>query len=324
MSRASLMEYSYTIKSDLFQLLSCVVKESNLPEEIEPEFYRKLHPDLVNLDDFEIIDHYKNIGAQEGRLGSPAAHKAGFLATIPGDKDVLEIGPFTRPLMFGKNVKYFDVLDRHALVERAKQISFPIIREVDIDFVSQNGDLSIVGSNKFDIVISSHCIEHQPDLIKHLAHVFNVLRPGGKYYLIIPDKRYCFDHFIPESEIGEVLRANQEQRSIHTIKSVYEHWVLTTHSNAVAHWMGHHEDPNASKRAERAHDTIMKYHASAGSYIDVHAWQFTPRSFRTLIDELANRSIINLCIERVYDTIWGSYEFMAVLQKPNAEGRHDT
>ncbi|AYO81303.1 methyltransferase domain-containing protein [Methylobacterium brachiatum] len=309
------MEYGYTIKSELFQRLTLAVEEGTLPQEFESDFYRLIHPDLTNLNEEELYEHYRGLGIQEGRLASPAAHRAGFLKTISRDREILEVGPFTKPLLCGDKVKYFDVLDRQGLLDRAKSISFPIVNEVDIDFVSPNGDLSVVGREKFDIVISSHCIEHQPSLIKHLTDVFNILRPGGQYYLIVPDKRYCFDHYIAESEIDEVVRAHREQRSIHTIKSVYEHWVLTTHSNPVAHWMGHHEDPNASKRAERAHDTIVKYHASAGAYIDVHAWQFTPESLRKLIQGLIDRGLVNFAIERVYNTVWGSYEFMAVLRK---------
>ena len=137
----------------------------------------------------------------------------------------------------------------------------------------------------------------------------------GKYYLIIPDKRYCFDHFLEESKIEEVLRANYENRRVHTVKSIYEHWVLTTHTNTVAHWLGQHDDPNADTKAERAQSVIDSYHSAQGGYIDVHAWQFTPHSFRNLIQELIDRQKIHFNIERVYQTVWGTYEFMAVLSR---------
>lgn len=39
---------------------------------------------------------------------------------------ILEIGPFTHPGFKGENVKYFDVLDREGILERAKKLSLPL------------------------------------------------------------------------------------------------------------------------------------------------------------------------------------------------------
>jgi hypothetical protein len=40
--------------------------------------------------------------------------------------------------------------------------------------------------------ISSHCIEHQPDLIGHLIGVARLLSTNGLYFLTILDKRSVF------------------------------------------------------------------------------------------------------------------------------------
>ena len=75
--------------------------------------------------------------------------------------------------------------------------------------------------DKFDYVISSYCIEHQPDLIKHLQDFEHVLQPGGFYFVLAPDKRYCHDHFMQESTIAEVNGAQQERRTVHHLASRY-------------------------------------------------------------------------------------------------------
>ncbi|MFG7489383.1 methyltransferase domain-containing protein [Methylorubrum rhodesianum] len=193
------MSYPYTRSSNLYNLLAAHVDRGSLPLEVEPDFYRLIHDDLKHKSDEEIVAHFREIGRLNGAVGSPAAHRAGFIKTLPDDVDILEIGPFTKPVIRGPRVKYFDVLDRKGLVERAKSIGFEMNGVVEIDYVSPIGNLEIVPSCSFDCVFSSHCIEHQPDLIRHLNHVSRILRDGGRYYLIVPDKRYCFDHFLEAS-----------------------------------------------------------------------------------------------------------------------------
>ncbi|WP_394536791.1 hypothetical protein [Methylorubrum rhodesianum] len=102
---------------------------------------------------------------------------------------------------------------------------------------------------------------------------------------------------------------------VHTAMSVFEHHALTTHSDPIGHWSNWHDDPNAGDFSRRAAHAVKLVDEAKGAYIDVHAWQFTPDSFRNLINELGNQELIDLTIERVYDTVWSQYEFMAVLKK---------
>ncbi len=201
------------------------------------------------------------------------------------------------------------------MLARAAEVGYPTDNCPDIDFVSPTGNLSIVPSDSFDVVFSSHCIEHQPDLVSHIQNVSRVLRGGGRYYLIIPDKRYCFDHYLDESEFNEVKRAFDEKRTVHSQKSIFEHYALTTHSRPIDHWCGEHSDPNVDRRFERATTAIQTFHQSRGSYVDVHAWQFTPDSFRELLGRCADEKLIDMRVLRVYDTVWGQYEFCAILEK---------
>jgi SAM-dependent methyltransferase len=286
-----------------------------LPLEFDHSFYRAHSPDLAHLSCEELPAHNMQHGRGEGRPGSRACHRAGFLATLPADAHLLEIGPFTRPVFRGPNARYFDVMDRQRLVARAQIQNYETDIAVDIDYVSPVGDLSVV-TETFDYVLSSHVIEHQPDLIQHLNHVARILRKGGLYYLMVPDKRYCFDHFIDESVIGEVRLAHRDQRRTHCFKSVYEHLVMTTHNNAIDHWNNMHDDPRRLERSARAESALRLFEDALGGYIDVHAWQFTPANFRTIMTELCKTAEIQLNVERVYETPRSSGEFCAVLRSP--------
>ena len=181
-----------------------------------------------------------------------------------------------------------------------------------IHWVDQNGDLGVV-DEKFDYCVSSHAIEHQPDLVRHLGAVSRLLSPGGRYVMAVPDRRYTFDHFIKESNIAEVIEAHRQKRTLHTLQSVIEHRALTTHNEPALHWQGQHGDGLIDPGKIRG--AIDEFENTVG-YLDVHAWIFTPRSFRSIIESLSALQLSNLTIERVFPTLRGSNEFYAVLHNP--------
>jgi SAM-dependent methyltransferase len=216
----------------------------------------------------------------------------------------------------GQRVKYFDVLDKQALIERAVLHNRSIQDARDIDYVSPTGDLSVIADEKFDIVLSSHCIEHQTDLVKHLNQVADILTSGGYYLLIIPDKRYCFDHFLAESTLADVDQAHFEQRTVHSLASVIEHNLLTTHNDAVRHWAGDHSGPDLLDEPGALERVMQEFRDAEGAYIDVHAWQFTPRSFLKLLGQLSTAGLAGLEPLHVFGTPANSLEFCAILRKP--------
>jgi SAM-dependent methyltransferase len=293
-----------------------------LPAEIDAAYYRSNNPDLTDFSDPALVDHYWRFGCGEGRCPSQLAKRQGLLDLIETTDDVLEIGPFTAPCARGPKVKYFDILDRTGLIDRATQIGYPIDDAPEIDFVSQTSDLTTVNAT-FDIVFSCHCIEHQPDLVRHLNEVAALLKPNGAYLLVIPDKRFIFDHYIPESTIAGVLEAHRERRRIHRLSSVVEHRALVTHNDPVRHWKGDHGTPRAHNNSHVIQAAMDEYDRSQGKYVDVHAWQFTPHGFRVITQQLHDLGLTKLSPTRVWGTPRPSMEFCAILSmgafSPRAE-----
>jgi len=284
-----------------------------LPPEFESRDYLLYNADLSGLSEEALADHYARFGADEGRRANSIASRADFAALIPQGAAALEIGPFCNPLLRGRRAKYFDVLSHSVLVERATSLDIPHADVPRIDYVSDTGDLSIV-DRQFDFVLSSHCLEHQPDLVTHLRNVERLLRPRGRYFLLVPDKRYCFDHFLNESTLADVLEAFEEKRTYHSLKSVLEHRILTTHNEAVQHWAHDHGEYMQDYETRTA-AALEEYRSSNGSYIDVHAWYFTPASARVLLTSLRTLRFTELEIERLYPTRKGTNEFWLVLRK---------
>ena len=236
-----------------------------------------------------------------------------FVGLIPLNNSVLEIGPFAQPVLRGPHVRYVDVLSTEDLRKRARALGMDETKVPNIGWVSNGSDLSVV-NDTFDAVVSSHAIEHQPDFVGHLNQVADLLKPNGSYYLLVPDHRYCFDHFLTPSTVAQVLGAHLENRTVHSLSSVVEHRALTTHNDPARHWAGDHGDPNEN-RASRIASAIQEISDANGAYIDVHAWYFTPRSFREVITDLSATKHISFSVQRMFPTRPNSNEFWAILQK---------
>lgn len=236
-----------------------------------------------------------------------------FIELADSGVSCLEVGPFDSPLLSGVNIEYFDVLSQHELQLRASQHGRSPERVPFIHHVSKFGNLDVV-DKRFNSVISSHVIEHQTDLVRHLQSVERILDNDGKYYLIIPDKRYCFDSNLAESNLAQVLAAFVETRTKHTLESVLEHRCMTTHNNPYLHLFGMHGDLDFNSLSQRFKSAVDEFEKSE-DYLDVHAWYFTPKSFSVIIHGLNVLSLIKLKVEKVYSTPYGEFEFCAILTK---------
>lgn len=282
------------------------------PSSFDPEIY-KTHEDLKDLDLGELIKHYEFYGKNEGRKCSEIDSRNSIIEILKQNKSkTLEIGPFDCPLITGENVKYLDVLNKEELIDRCKKINR--VNNIDnIPFIDYTNGLKNI-QEKFDIVISCHSIEHQLSLIDHLNEVYNVLENNGYYVLIIPDKRYCFDHFIQETSLLEVLDDYFSKRDNHSIKSLIEHRCYTTHNDCARHWNGDHGQKFIDNNKFLLKYSLKEYIDKTG-YIDVHNYQFTPDSFNEIITKLVFLNLTKFRIEEIYSTLTNSNEFFVILKR---------
>lgn len=288
-----------------------------LRERFAPEFspgcYRAYYPALALLSDAALARHYERRGRAEGRVGAPQALRRQFIDALQTDAPALEIGAFHRPMLKGPATRHFDIRTHDQLVAYAEEIGEDPSGVPPVDFVSPLGDMSIIGE-RFALVASSHVVEHQPDLVGHLRQVETLLEPGGLYALVIPDCRYCFDHFIAPSTVAEAVAA--QGLRVHGLGKIIEMRALTTHNDAVRHWHGDHGEPD--NVADMTREAIREWEASGGGYVDVHGWRFTPDSFREIVTQLRSLGLTGFTAHRVYPTPYRSSEFCAVLEKPAA------
>lgn len=105
----------------------------------------------------------------------------------------LEIGPLHRPMdrHAGMDIDYVD----RCTVEELRQ-HYPELKDlplVEPDILGDAETLAGVPAGKYDFVIAAHVIEHMKNPIRALEAWCRVARPGGRIYLITPDKRVIFD-----------------------------------------------------------------------------------------------------------------------------------
>ena len=280
------------------------------------KIYKLKNIDLILLDNEQLYNHYLNFGINEGRICNEIESRQDITKFISNDFKCLEIGPFDCPVIKGENVKYFDVLNKEELIERAKSINrtSQINNIPFIHYHNNNANLKII-NDKFNLILSCHSIEHQINFIKHLNDVSELLLPNGCYVIICPDKRYCFDHFIKESTIADIFNMNNND-SRHSLKSIIEHRVLVTHNDTIRHWQYDH---GIQRINNHEYDYLLKYAIdefnNTNEYIDVHSLQFTPSSFEKIIEILFKNNFINMSIDKLYHTKKNQNEFIAILKK---------
>ena len=170
-------------------------------------------------------------------------------------------------------------------------------------------------------MISSHAIEHQPNFVGHLRQVSDLLHDKGRYFILAPDHRYCFDHFKPTSTIVDVLDAYVRNVQLHDPKTVILNRYKMTHNDPALHWLGEHGDADLNPhfhetdRPTLLRDALTFVQTAPGAIYDNHAWYLTPDTFTAIISDLNQLELIDFHVERLFPTMRNTLEFWAILRK---------
>lgn len=209
----------------------------------------------------------------------------------------LEIGPCHNPIApkkQGYNVHIIDHASRDELRDKYKnhRVNLKNIEEVDFVWKGQSY-LKLTGKPKnYDWIIASHMIEHTPDLIGFLNDCDTILKDDGVISLVVPDKRYCFDHYRPITGISRIIDNHFQSSKLHTPGAVAEYYLNVVSKAGLISW-------NSSTSGEYSFVHTLE-HARTGmeavnnenAYLDIHAWCFVPHSFRLLIHDLFSLGLI--------------------------------
>jgi SAM-dependent methyltransferase len=77
-------------------------------------------------------------------------------------------------------------------------------------FLREATALTSIPDDTYDLVLSSHCLEHVANPLRALREWRRIVRPGGSLVLILPDPAHTFDHLRPITTL-EHLRSDFER-----------------------------------------------------------------------------------------------------------------
>jgi len=203
----------------------------------------------------------------------------------------IEIGPCHSPIASkddGYKVHVIDHLNREQLVDKYRDHEVNVSKIVDVDFVWQGESYSeLTGKSKFyDWIIASHVVEHTPCLIGFFNNCDSILKDDGVISLVVPDKRYCFDHYRPITGISRVIDMYYQKSTNHTPGAVVEYFLNVVSQSGEISWSSN--NTGKYKLIHSLGDALQGMNAvvNENAYLDVHAWCFVPHSFRLIIHDL--------------------------------------
>ncbi len=251
------------------------------------------------------------------------------LAAVPTGGLGLEIGPSYNPIAAkaaGFDVRTMDHASREELVAKYSRIGMEAeqldrIEEVDFIWTGQPLTDAVNTGERFDYIIASHVIEHTVDPIAFLNECGELLSDNGVICLVVPDKRFCFDHFRPLSSAGQLVEAHLFPRPVHGPASFVDTHLLTVRRNGTQNtWTATTADgiglvPCPWETVGRTLSDIEPQ----DTYIDIHRWVFTPASFRLLAHDLAGLGYLRVAVEDVSDA--HGYEFFTTMRKGSTTAR---
>ena len=80
------------------------------------------------------------------------------------------------------------------------------VNKIGYQHILEASDLSYIENEKYDFLLSSHCLEHCANPIKAVKEWKRVIKKGGIVLLVLPDKRVTFDHKRPVTELTHLIQ----------------------------------------------------------------------------------------------------------------------
>lgn len=243
----------------------------------------------------------------------------------------VEIGPWFNPIVpkrEGYSTLVLDVFEYDELRRRAQSdpnVPRDKIQDIEpVDLLGSSSELhQLVESaglaGQLDFIVSSHNVEHIPDLIRFLQGCSKALNESGVLSMAVPDKRGCFDFFRPNTSLGDVLEAYRQERKKPSVGQMFEHESLYARqylNGSPTSGFNVGVDPASIRPSgdlAQGYETwLARVEKMPDQYFDVHCWVFAPASFERLLRELRFLGLIELDL---IETESGPGEFYVHLRR---------
>ena len=193
----------------------------------------------------------------------------------------VELGAGARPVPVPEHalVSYGDIRDGAELVKYFGDVTDTQITKGDF---TDAQTFAGIADASLDFVISAHVIEHLVDPIGSITHAMRILRPGGRYLLIVPDMAHTWDKDRPETTLEHVL-ADYHDGGIGTLKQAYWEHLSFVH-------------PILTGERLEPQDIENKILSSIEAKHEIHFHAWTGAGFRRILDAISsNLGFMVLC-----------------------------
>lgn len=138
----------------------------------------------------------------------------------------LEVGPFHRPTVLPHEAEmYFaDYYDTRELREQAVSLNIDPALVPETHYILRAKELHLQLENeRFDFIIANHVLEHIVDPFRWIKNLEPFLKPGGRFLITLPDKRFSFDKCRPDTSLAhfieDFLQGGERSIAEHTIEA---------------------------------------------------------------------------------------------------------
>jgi SAM-dependent methyltransferase len=157
----------------------------------------------------------------------------------------VEIGAFESPTLTPKGSRTAYV-DRVPAAAHRKVPEYANLNLVDPDIIDDGATLATIPDETYDYLVASHVFEHIEDPLAALKNWLRVVKPGGRLLIIVPDKRYMFDHKRPLTPIDHFFAEHEngveQSRDSHYRDVALNHLELS--GDAADQYVERKEDPS--------------------------------------------------------------------------------
>ena len=178
----------------------------------------------------------------------------------------IEIGALHNPLPLPKDLR-IQYVDRMTVDELRRE--FPDLESLKltpVDIVDDGESLTKFANESLDFVIANHFIEHCEDPIGTLLNQLRVLRPGGRLFLTVPDKRFTFDKDRPVTPLAHLVEDFQRGAAWSRAQH-YDEWV-----RMVVKKSGEEQIRTEAERLMRIRQNIHFHVWTAIDFLEVVQW----------------------------------------------------
>lgn len=250
-----------------------------------------------------------------------------FNDQVPAGR-ILEIGPGNKPIFSRSEgeVFYADVRDASEVEETFFSTDKSGQQAVELDFVIEGSYAkSLKDVEVFDHVILCHVLEHIPRLIAFFQDIIKVMAPGGLLYLILPDHRFCFDHFRQPTSFAEAYYVHINKLAAPPWR-VFDNNFLHVGYNVPAMYWNEKNLAQAillQRRQSLQEARQNMEEAEKGLVSRAHVSVFTPWSFLLFLFSMLRVRMAAFSCQRFFTTKRDEFSFGAVLRADPALPRDE-